>query len=344
MDKKEAVEKPVAAFVLMGAFPLVARWGMKLINKGKRLLAQWFPLAERRNSKSEFRFTEYTDAVPIPTRRSMNLKPRSIRFGVVVCLFAASTMQIAAQQKTEDSEQEDRVAKEIEQLESFTEMRAHLKKRMRAYSKRYRAAESKAERQEIFKTIPDSTAYNAVLSRFLKEASPEEAEKIVSWWWHGDRGKRDGELMADILLEHHADTEMLVKFIPRFLRTIPNQKSEEAFRTLIKNSRFDSVKATSMYFLQILLAEKAKTLDGEEAEALAEEAQSLRDSLKTAFAEETDLSGVTYAKRVDGAQYARILQIGKPVPDIVGTDLEGVEFKLSDYKGKVIILDFWGHW
>ena len=30
--------------------------------------------------------------------------------------------------------------------------------------------------------------------------------------------------------------------------------------------------------------------------------------------------------------------------DIAGVDLDGVAFKLSDYKGKVIFLDFWGDW
>ena len=40
----------------------------------------------------------------------------------------------------------------------------------------------------------------------------------------------------------------------------------------------------------------------------------------------------------------RHLQVGKEAPDIVGEDLEGVEFKLSDYRGKVVMLDFWGDW
>jgi len=38
------------------------------------------------------------------------------------------------------------------------------------------------------------------------------------------------------------------------------------------------------------------------------------------------------------------LQIGMEAPDIVGVDLDGVEFKLSDYRGKVVMLDFWGDW
>lgn len=38
------------------------------------------------------------------------------------------------------------------------------------------------------------------------------------------------------------------------------------------------------------------------------------------------------------------LDAGNLVPEITGEDLEGTEFKLSDYKGKVIMLDFWGDW
>jgi thiol-disulfide isomerase/thioredoxin len=32
------------------------------------------------------------------------------------------------------------------------------------------------------------------------------------------------------------------------------------------------------------------------------------------------------------------------VPDLAGEDLDGVAFKLSDYRGKVVLLDFWAHW
>ena len=38
------------------------------------------------------------------------------------------------------------------------------------------------------------------------------------------------------------------------------------------------------------------------------------------------------------------LHIGAVAPDIVGHDLDGVEFKLSDYRGKVVMIDFWGDW
>jgi hypothetical protein len=38
------------------------------------------------------------------------------------------------------------------------------------------------------------------------------------------------------------------------------------------------------------------------------------------------------------------LAVGKVAPDIVGEDIDGKEFKLSDYRGKVVVLDFWGNW
>ena len=31
-------------------------------------------------------------------------------------------------------------------------------------------------------------------------------------------------------------------------------------------------------------------------------------------------------------------------PDIEAPDLDGVTFKLSDYRGKVVVIDFWGDW
>ncbi len=38
------------------------------------------------------------------------------------------------------------------------------------------------------------------------------------------------------------------------------------------------------------------------------------------------------------------LEPGLQAPDIEGADLDGVPFKLSDYRGKVVLLDFWGDW
>jgi hypothetical protein len=38
------------------------------------------------------------------------------------------------------------------------------------------------------------------------------------------------------------------------------------------------------------------------------------------------------------------LSVGKVAPDTTGKDLDDKELKLSDYRGKVVVLAFWGHW
>lgn len=40
----------------------------------------------------------------------------------------------------------------------------------------------------------------------------------------------------------------------------------------------------------------------------------------------------------------RYLTVGRVAPEIEGEDVDGVTFKLSDYRGKVVVIDFWGDW
>ena len=51
-------------------------------------------------------------------------------------------------------------------------------------------------------------------------------------------------------------------------------------------------------------------------------------------------SAVAQAKKHSPADLA----IGKLAPEISGVDVDGRKFKLSDYRGKVVVLDFWGDW
>jgi peroxiredoxin len=57
------------------------------------------------------------------------------------------------------------------------------------------------------------------------------------------------------------------------------------------------------------------------------------------------MKNVTIADKAAGELFEiRNLAIGKTAPDIVGDDLDGKPLKLSDYRGKVVVLDFWGNW
>jgi len=234
---------------------------------------------------------------------------------------------------------------EITQYESFADFSEGHRAAMRAYSASFRAATSKQEREELFEARPNADVYLDQIETFLADASSEEAAKITRWWWHGLRGVRDAERIMDVLLEHHVEAELLTKFIPRYnKRVVSLEKAEAAFRKILEKNKFDSVRASATYSLRSVLVDKVKTLSGDEAAATEQEIKSLRDSLTNDFAEVNDLTGTPFVDRLAGEDFSATLQVGSKVPDIVGKDLDGVEFRLSDYEGKVIVLDFWGDW
>ena len=43
-------------------------------------------------------------------------------------------------------------------------------------------------------------------------------------------------------------------------------------------------------------------------------------------------------------EHNKTFGIGKLAPEIEGVDLQGTKFKLSDYRGMVVVIDFWGDW
>jgi hypothetical protein len=55
--------------------------------------------------------------------------------------------------------------------------------------------------------------------------------------------------------------------------------------------------------------------------------------------------GVTVAEKAEPELFGiRHLSVGQVAPDIEGADQDGVRFKLSDYRGKVVLLDFWSEY
>jgi hypothetical protein len=82
-----------------------------------------------------------------------------------------------------------------------------------------------------------------------------------------------------------------------------------------------------------------------DADAVMKQAESL---FEQAVKEYGDVKGgfhETLGKSAEAELFElRELAIGKVAPDIVGEDIQGVPMKLGDFRGKVVLLDFWGDW
>ena len=77
----------------------------------------------------------------------------------------------------------------------------------------------------------------------------------------------------------------------------------------------------------------------------AEEAEALLVRATRDYGDVKLPDGETVAEKAGPELFGiRHLSVGKVAPDIEGVDQDGVKFKLSDYRGKVVLLDFWSEY
>jgi hypothetical protein len=101
----------------------------------------------------------------------------------------------------------------------------------------------------------------------------------------------------------------------------------------------------------LLGRENVKKLKDADPDKLAKEAEIAFEEAAAKYGDvvvstnPSTMKNVTIADKAAGELFEiRNLAIGKTAPDIVGDDLDGKPLKLSDYRGKVVVLDFWGNW
>jgi RNA polymerase sigma factor (sigma-70 family) len=135
--------------------------------------------------------------------------------------------------------------------------------------------------------------------------------------------------LFQLLVEHHAASEKIAPV----LRSAPS----DFLREVTAKSPHAKVRLWASYHLAENLYEAGKA---KEAEALLEAVSRDEQAKK--------VSGYVMGNLADTANRklfeVRRLNIGQEIPEIEGPDLDGNPMKLSDSRGKVTLLVFWGIW
>lgn len=171
-------------------------------------------------------------------------------------------------------------------------------------------------------------------------AGKDEAVRFLLWITQFG-GTEEGavESAATTLITDHLKSKELVGFaqmLPRLSRSLGEDQVTGMLDALIVKSPHNDVRGWAVF---ARIAPKIEDPTIEVGSAPYERAKrQLRDA--SAASQDEALIG-----RVKGLIAEREqLGIGQVSPDIEGVDLDGVKFKLSDYAGKVVLLDFWGDW
>jgi len=243
---------------------------------------------------------------------------------------------------------------------------------MLAYSQAMRAAEKADDkqkaRQEALKKMPQIKPL-AERAWAVVDADAKDQPAFDALIWlqgKGPQAKLAGMPdISELLLKHHLDN-------PKIGQAINTQSSEKFLRAVAEKAKDPAGKARALYTLagkfQNEVMSKQRLLDRvadgkdkdaiekatkelaavkaheKEAEALFGKIVKDKELADAVYLERGDLK-ITFGQRAEGDLFEmRHLSVGKTAPDIIGEDLDGKPIKLSDYRGQVVMLDFWGHW
>ena len=132
-------------------------------------------------------------------------------------------------------------------------------------------------------------------------------------------------------MAYSVDPDLLVAFYQRVIDT-NKDKEAQAFATFNLAFTFYERSSQGGGILQALTGKGDSKKDKAKAEKL------FRKVVK-------DYEDTKAAKLADRFIFEMDhLQIGMKAPDIVGKDVEGKEIKLSQFEGRVVVIDFWGYW
>jgi hypothetical protein len=149
---------------------------------------------------------------------------------------------------------------------------------------------------------------------------------------------KDSEALLQAIAEKNPHREVQGQAVFGLAQQIQNQ--------LRLADRIKNQPQLAKLYEQSLGEDYVKALREMDAEKKAKEAEQLYQRVVEKYADLKAPRGGTIGKVAEGALKAlrNPIVVGKPAPEIEGEDIDAKAFKLSDYKGKVVLLDFWGHW
>jgi hypothetical protein len=177
---------------------------------------------------------------------------------------------------------------------------------------------------------------------------PVAAKALIWVVAHRGPGSQTSEVAKALMVlrRDHARNGSLADLCD-YLSQLDSPESEALLRGIAAENAVRAVQACALYNLAFLLHTRADASYNDrpaEAEGQFHEAEQTLGRVASAYGSEK-IGGRTFAEQASAAlDEFRRLSVGKPAPIIEGEDGDGKRFKLTDYQGKVVLLDFWAGW
>jgi hypothetical protein len=261
--------------------------------------------------------------------------------------------------------------------EQVRALEREFREQQEAFQKAFREAKTQEEKQNVFQEKYPQPAELAPRFLDLAEKHPKDPAAVDALVWvvrnafNNSKNSPYGKALQ-ILRKDHIKSEKLAQVVAdQSLRFAVSEGTSEFLREALEKNPHRNVQGLAAMALALNLQQRAKLarqvkdepvvakryeqvfgkdavqkLGKQDPDKLNGESEKLLQRVVDKYADVKMPSGVALVKEAAAHLQAirEPIAADKPAPEIEEEDIDGKKFKLSDHKGKVVLLDFWGNW
>lgn len=178
----------------------------------------------------------------------------------------------------------------------------------------------------------------AVLDLVAGNLKEEGVTQVIEWVIENGYAQ-ERKKVGDLIWSLPKNDQLMVKYV----QTLSFYGERKQLEAVIKKLPNGNVNQKARFRLALLVAEDAQrdlTLTDTQRAKENQSVVSILDKLR----KEDDLDELLQRWIKDLRYKVTHLVVGCEAPEIEGFDQDGKKFRLSDYRGKVVLLPFWGIW
>lgn len=244
---------------------------------------------------------------------------------------------VGAQAETAASKPQDPKVTASEAMQKIQEAQQKAINDWRESMKAARQAPKDGKPVKAMRMRPDFGPIATMANGYAKQfAGTDDAVQFLMMVVQMSSDKDEQKSSIEEILKSHIDSPAIIpmggmlEYLPRMI----DQEFADKARARMMESKNADVRGWALFATHKPTIEKADR-DGEKYAAAKKALLAAAETVEDGRLKKEMTSAIDMREKFG---------VGCTAPDINGIDLDGVAFKLSDYKGKVIFLDFWGDW
>lgn len=166
----------------------------------------------------------------------------------------------------------------------------------------------------------------------------EAAVPFLTWIVRNGRVSDPVRKALDTLVEHHSGSLALgpvLEVVPNLATYLGEDQCTKLIKRVLAAGSPPELHARALLARATMVMTRTTGVDAGARKAAAKDLETARKLTK-------DPTLIAALTQTDAKE--RGLTVGDRVPEVAGFDLDGLPLRLSDYRGKVVVVDFWGDW